>query len=369
MLKRMIAVLILLALVFGGIFVWKKSQMAHMAAMMRQPPPPATVAVTSVQREDWQRWLGAVGTVTANQGIFVTNEVPGQVKEILFESGQETQQGDILLKLDDSVDQAELKGLIAERDLAGIKYRRLARLLKDKSVSQSDVDEAKATLDSSEAQVASKQATIAKKTIRAPFSGFLGIRLVDLGEYLAPGSQVVPLDALEPVYLDFALPERHFASLHTGQAVNLRLAAHPAKEFGGAITAINPGVDTATRTVRVRATLANPDLLLRPGMFADVQVLLPAHGNVLSLAESAITYNPYGNAVFQVLEQDGHLQVQRRQVETGLSHDGRVEILHGLEEGDRVVLAGTVKLRNGQAIQIDNSVRPEQGAVTQSGAP
>jgi len=369
MVKRTLAVLILLGLIFGGIFGWKRLQMERMAAMMSQPPPPATVAVTSVRREDWQRWLSAVGTVTANQGIFVTSEVPGQVREILFESGQPTRQGDILLKLDDSVDEAELRGLVAERDLAGIKYRRLARLLKDKSVSQSDVDEAKATLDSTEAQVASKRATIAKKTIRAPFSGFLGIRQVDLGEYLAPGSQVVPLEALESVYVDFALPERHFASLHAGQTVVLGLAAHPGKEFRGAITAINPGIDTATRTVRVRATLSNPDLLLRPGMFADVQVLLPARDDVLSLPESAVTYTPYGDAVFQVLEQEDQLQVQRRQVETGLSNNGSVEILQGLQEGDRVVLAGTVKLRNGQRVQIDNNVVPEQGAVVQSGAP
>jgi membrane fusion protein (multidrug efflux system) len=270
-------------------------------------------------------------------------------------------EGQELLQLDDSVDQAELKGLIAERDLATIEYRRLAKLLRERSVSQSDVDQARATLDNASAQVASKRALIAKKRITAPFSGRLGIRRVDLGEFLMPGSEVVPLQALDPVYVDFSLPEREFSRLRVGQPTQVRVTAHPDRTFKGEITAVNPGVDQSTRTVRVRATLANPDLLMRPGMFAEVGVLLPARSRVLTLPRTAITYNPYGDSVFRILEQDGQLKVQRKQIRTGDVENGRVEVLEGLAAGDRVVLAGQVKLRNGQAVKIDNAVVPEEG--------
>ena len=263
LLARLTAVLILLSLVFGGIFYWKQQQQ-QVAAQMRQPPPPASVAVTEVRNESWQPRLKAVGTVSATQGIFVTNEVAGIVREILFASGQKVEAGEVLVRLEDSVDEADLRGLQAERDLARIKFKRLAKLVQDRSVSQSDYDEAKAELDGAEAKVASKRALIDKKSIRAPFDGTLGIRSVNVGEYLAPGAQLVPLQALDPVYVDFFLPERHFAQLHSGQLVEVRVTARPDQVFQGEITAINPGVDEATRSIRVQATLANPEQLLRP---------------------------------------------------------------------------------------------------------
>ena len=362
LLARLIVVLILLGLVFGGIFYWKQQQQ-QVAAQMRQPPPPASVAVTEVRNESWQPRLKAVGSVSATQGIFVTNEVPGMVREILFASGQKVRAGQVLVRLEDSVDEADLRGLQAERDLAGIKFKRLAKLVQERSVSQSDYDEAKAELDSAEARVAAKRALIEKKSIRAPFDGILGIRSVDVGEYLAPGAQLVPLQALDPVYVDFSLPERHFAQLHSGQPVEVRVTARPDQVFQGEITAINPGVDEATRSIRVQATLANREQLLRPGMFAEVGVLLPQRDEVVTLPRVAITYTPYGDSVFLAVEKDGQLQAERRQVTTGAVQEGRVEVLGGLQPGDRVVLAGQVKLRNGQAVQIDNQVIPAGGKM------
>jgi len=363
LLVRLIVVLILLGLVFGGIFYWKQQQQQQMAAQMSQPRPPATVAVTEVRTERWQPRLKAVGSVTATQGISVTNEVSGMVREILFVSGQKARAGQILVRLDDSVDEADLRGLQAERNLASIKFNRLAKLLKDRSVSQSDYDEARAELDSAEAKVAAKRAFIEKKAIRAPFDGMLGIRSVDIGDYLAPGSQLAPLQALAPVYVDFSLPERHVAQLRTGQTVEIRVTARPDRVFQGEITAINPGIDEATRSIQVQATLANRERLLRPGMFAEVDVLLPQRDEVITVPNVAITYTPYGDSVFLAVEKDGQLHAERRQVTTGLVQAGRAEVLDGLQPGDQVVLAGQVKLRTGQPVQIDNEVIPTGGKM------
>lgn len=362
MLKRLLFVLVLLGVVFGGIFGWK-FYMAQQMAAHRMAPPPATVAVTEVTQTGWQPRLRAIGTLVATQGVDVTAEVAGIVREILFESGQPVAKDEVLLKLDDAVDQAELRGLLAERDLAAIKYRRLSKLVTDRSVSQADVDEAKAQLDSAEAQVATKRAVIEKKTVAAPFAGRLGIRLVDLGEYLSPGVAIVSLQALDPLYVDFSLPERHLPDVSVGQAVEVRVTAVPGETFTGEVSAINPGIDVATRTVRVRATLANRDLKLRPGMFAETATLLPARANVVTIPRVAVTYNPYGDTVFVVQEKDGQLVAQRRQLTTGQVQGDQVEIVDGLQPGERVVLAGQVKLRAGQAIKIDNSVVPVGGEM------
>jgi len=358
MIKRLIFAVLLLAVIFGGIFGWKLYMIKMRATMLGHAMPPTVVAATRVRTESWQPQLSAVGSVAAVQGISVTNEIAGTVEKILFKSGQSVAQGDPLLELDDSVDQAELRGLIAERDLAAVDYRRLAKLLKDKSVSPSDVDQAKATLENAQAQVESKKAQIAKKLISAPFTGRLGIRQVDVGEYLAPGSPIVPLQMLDPVYADFFLPERHLAELHIGQQVTIRVQAWPGETFEGQITALNPGIDTASRTLKVRATLANPEQRLRPGMFAEVRVLLPAQTQVLTLPDTAITYNPYGDSVFLIEEGSKGLAVQRRQVETGETQAGRVAILKGLTAGERVVSAGQVKLRNGMTVTLDTQPAP-----------
>jgi membrane fusion protein (multidrug efflux system) len=357
MLLRLLLVTLLLAAVLGGIFGWKQIQMQRQAAMSGPPPPPV-VAAAEVEQEDWRPRLSAVGSLVAAQGIFVTNEVAGQVRELFFESGESVEKGDRLVQLDDSVDQADLRGLIAQRDLADIKVGRFGKLLKDRSASQSDYDEASAELDSAKAAVAAKEALIAKKHISAPFSGRLGIRITDLGEFLAPGSRIVPLDALEPIFADYSLPERHLPRIQVGEQVLVRVAAYPDEEFEGVIMAINPGVDEKTRAVRIRAILQNKEHLLRPGMFAEVDTLLPARERLLTLPRTAITFAPYGDTVFLINEQDGRTTVERRQVNAGQAQGGRVEILGGLEAGDRVVIGGQIKLRNGQQVTVDNSVVP-----------
>ncbi len=357
MTKRLILVILLLLVIFGGIFGWKYYSGMKMAEMMSQPPPPAVVASAEVSVESWQPYLHAVGSVKPTQGIFVTTEVAGLVHEILAESGQVVKTGDLLLRLDDSVDKADMDGLVAQRTLAKLQFERARKLLRDKSISQSDYDASRASLDSAEAAVAAKRALIDKKSIHAPFDGQLGIADINLGQYLSPGDAIAPLQSLDPVYVDYSLPERHLPQVHVGQAVTVDVQAWTDRHFEGSITAINPGVDTGTRTLRLRATLDNPEHLLRPGMFAEVRTVLPLRNNILTLPRTAVTYNPYGETVFVIRKSDAGLSVQNRPVKTGEVREGRVEIIEGLKAGDLVVSAGHNKLRNGQPVTIDNSVQ------------
>jgi membrane fusion protein (multidrug efflux system) len=359
MILRLVVVVLLLALVLGGIFGWKYHEAQQMAAIASMPPPPATVASAEVRSERWQPYLRAVGSVVASAGVFVAAEIAGLIEKIHFESGQQVKEGDLLVQLDADVDQADLQGLIAEQRLADIQYQRLRKLVRESSVSRSEYDQAAATLDGAQAQVASMRAKIEKKSIRAPFSGVLGIRQVNLGEYLAPGARIVSLQSLDPIYVDYSLPERNLAALEVGQEVLVEVQAYPERSFPGRITAIDSRIDTGTRNVRLRATLANPEHLLRPGMFAQVRTQLPAREDVLTVPRTAVTYNPYGESVFVIEKTEQGLVVQRRQVETGEVRDGRVEIRKGLAQGEQVVAAGQVKLRNDQPVTIDNSVRLE----------
>src|SRR5699024_538429 len=267
--------------------------------------------------------------------------------------------GELLLQLKDSVDQANLRGLLAEQKLAELQFERNARLLKKKTVSRSAYDEAQAQLENTKAMAASKRAMIQKKHIRAPFSGLLGIRQVNLGEYLAPGSPIVLLQALDPIYVDYSLPERYFSSLSQGQTVFLTVPAYPDQRFKSHITAINPGINSETRNVQVRATLDTPDLRLRPGMFAEVQVMLSKQKQVLTVPKTAITYNPYGSIVFVIRKKEGALVVQQQIVKTGEVRQRQVEVIKGLQRDDWVVSAGQVKLRNGQPIQISDQKVPD----------
>ncbi len=356
MIKRFIGVLTALALVFGGVFGWKHLQARKAAEKAAMPPPAATVAAAEARLETWRPRLDAVGSVVATQSVFVSTEIAGQVREIGFESGRRVAKGELLLQLDDQVDRAELDSLKADRRLAEIEFERVSRLVKKKVVSQSDYDKARATLDSATAKVASQRARMGKKAIRAPFAGLLGIRQVDLGQYLAPGAEIVSLQALDPIYADYSLPERHLTRLAVDQPVRVSVQAYPDREFEGTISAVSARIEEGTRAIRIRATLANPEQLLRPGMFARVQTLLPERQDVLTLPERAITYNPYGDSVFVVEGEEGALVVQRRQVETGEVRGGRIEVRRGLEAGDRVVSAGQNKLRNDQSVVIDNSI-------------
>jgi membrane fusion protein (multidrug efflux system) len=355
MFLRFLLVLLALAAVVGGLAYVKYGQIQREIALFSQPMPAPVVDLVVIRETRWEPTLDAVGSVQAVQGVEVSNQVAGQVKEIRFDSGMTVTQGQVLVLLDDDVDQADLEGLRAAERLATIKLGRNSTLLRDRAVSQGDFDEVSAEVDQARARVKAKQATIDKKVIRAPFAGQLGIRQVNLGQFLPEGTPIVLLQALDPVYVDYSLPERAIGRIRVAQSVRVRVAAHPEDRFEGAITAITPGVDKGTRSVQVRARFKNPATQLRPGMFARVETLLPAEDRVLTLPREAIAFNTYGDSVFLVEERDGNLSVQRRQIRTGAVRGGEVAVIEGLAAGDRVVSAGQVKLSNGQAIQIKGS--------------
>ncbi|MBK1619733.1 efflux transporter periplasmic adaptor subunit [Lamprobacter modestohalophilus] len=356
MILRSLLVFFLLALLAGGLAFLKYQQIQEGMAMFSQPQPPAVVSAAKVQMSSWQPRLEAVGNVQAVQGVMVNNEVAGQIKEILFESGDQVTAGQELVRLDTEVDEADLNGLRAGLNLAQLQLDRNQKLLRDRAVSQGDFDQISAQVTQALAQVQAKQALIRKKTIRAPFTGQLGIRRVNLGQFLEAGSAIVELEALDPVYVDYALPERRLSEIAVGQPVEVRVSAYPDQVFEGKISAISPAVNQATRNIQVRALLQNPDQRLLPGMFAKISTLLPVKDQVLTLPRQAITFNTYGDSVFLIQpgegEQEGQLVVQRRQVKTGAVRDQEVEVLEGLEAGDQVVSSGQVKLRNGSAVSI-----------------
>lgn len=335
-------------------------------AMMSRPPPPAVVATAHVTTGAWQPSLFAIGSIVPTRGVIVSTEVSGLVSELLFDSGQFVEKGEILLRLDDEVDRSELVALEADRKLAELTRDRAQRLVNDKLGSRSNFDEAQAALEGAQARVATKRATIRQKTLKAPFAGELGIREVSPGRYIGAGAEIVSLVALDPIFAEFNLPERQLGTIQTGQKVLVGVQAYPDQEFDGEIAAISPTIEATTRNVRVRALLANSDRRLRPGMFAEVRTLLPLRENVLTLPERALTFSPYGNSVYVVVSESGNLVVSRRQVKTGEVRAGRIEITSGLAEGDEVVSAGHNKLRNGQAVTVDNSVELK-GLASSSG--
>lgn len=328
------------------------------------PPSPAVVAATEVKAESWQPYLTAVGSLVAVAGIDVSNEIAGKVKALHFESGQSVQKGQLLIEMDTTTESAELDALLAEAEMAKVRFARSEKLIARNFIAKADFDQNKALLAEAQALAEAKRALIKKKQIHAPFSGTLGIRHVDVGQYLKEGSVIVPLQKLDSVYVDFMLPESHLSALTVGQKLDTTVQAYPGQTFRGVISAFDPGIDVGTRSIKVRATLPNPHKILRPGMFADVRILLSKKREVLTVPDTAITYNPYGDSVF-IIEQDRQgLVVKVKQVVTGETRNGRVEIIKGLNAGERVVSAGQVKLRNGMPVNIDNKPAPgerEQG--------
>ncbi|KAA3625817.1 MAG: efflux RND transporter periplasmic adaptor subunit [Proteobacteria bacterium] len=362
---RLFITLALLGAIFGGIFYLKFQQGQRMAQMQMQPQPPAVVAATEARAEQWQPAIRSVGSLKAVNGIAVTTEVAGTIRAFEFESGKRVKVGDVLVRLEDSVDQAALKGLIADRELARIQFERASELSSRRAISQSEIDETRFRYEGIQARVQEQQASIAKKTIRAPFDGLLGLRLTDIGEFVSPGDDIVRLQALDPIYVDYAVSEREFRNLSEGQKVLVTVPAYPEREFAGTISAIESGVDESTRSIRVRATLENDDAALRPGMFAEVRTLRSAIREVVTVPRTAISFNTYGDYAFVIEDgEGGGLTVNRRNVKTGAVREGRIEIIEGVDEGERVVRTGLVKLRAGQAVTIDNSVELDDAGVT-----
>lgn len=358
--KKIVLLLIVTVLIFGGLFGTKFLQI-NKAMSSRQAPPPPLVTTVNVAQKKWQQMLPTIGSLNPVSGIFVSNEVAGIVSAIQFQSGQAVSKGDLLIELDTSTDQAQLDGLKAAAKLAQLKFNRQASLLKSKATSRSSHDEARAELDLANAAVIAQQSTLNKKRIRAPFDGVVGIRQISPGQYLEKGYQIAPLVSLTPILADFTLAERYVADLAVNQSVQLQVQAYPDEIFEGRIQAVNPNLDSDTRTLSIRALIDNAELKLKPGMFANINILVSQPKTVLTLPDTTITHNTYGENVFIVIDRDDKKIVEHRTVKVGQSRHGRVEILQGLSLNDTVVDEGHVKLRNGIAVTIaDTPAAPTQ---------
>jgi len=329
---------------------------------------PQTVSTTEAALEEWQPQLQAVGSLRAMNGTDISPDVAGIVSAIHFESGADVTKGALLVELQDADDIAKLQSLQATAALARITYNRDLQQLKAQAVSQQTVDTDAQNLKSAEAQVTQQQATIDYKMIRAPFDGHLGIRLVDLGQYLSPGTPIVTLQALDPIFVDFYVPQQALDQIKVGQSLSVSVDTFPGQSFAGKIVAINPKVDPTTRNVEVRAQVANPDHRLLPGMFATVEIDTGAPQRLVTLPLTSIAFNPYGNTVYIVEDKgtgpDGKPQKIARQtfVTTGATRGDQVSVLTGVKEGQVVVTAGQNKLHNGSPVAINNSVQPTADA-------
>lgn len=366
---RMVVMLIGVGLVFGGIFYFEAFRNAmikkYIAAM---GSPPQTVSTATAATEEWQPQIEAVGSLRAVNGADLSFEVSGIVKELHFNSGDDVAAGQVLVTLRADDDIARLAALQATASLSEITLKRDQEQFKIKAVSQATLDNDVANLKNARASVAQQQAVVAKKTLRAPFAGHLGVRLVDIGQYINAGTTVVTLQQLDPIYADFFVPQQALTRLRIGQVVTVRVDTYPNEEFSGTVAAINPKIDQATRNVQVRATLKNPDRRLLPGMYATVSIAAGSKRRYVTLPQTAVTYNPYGETVYVVddkgKDQHGKPQLFARQifVTAGPTRGDQVAILKGIKQGQTVVTAGQMKLRNGSRLVIDNAIRPTDDA-------
>jgi len=360
MAKKLLVTIAGLILVLGFLVGTKAAQITSMIAaskLARQPSD--AVSTTVAKREQWRPVVAGVGTVTAVQGVTVSAQMSGNVAEIAFESGAIVKEGDLLLRLDTTVEEAQLRAAEAGVALAKLNIERARDLLGKNSISQSEFDVADAQFKQSNAQADNIRAVIAKKTIRAPFAGRLGIRLVNIGQTLKEGENIVSLQSMDPVYVNFFLPQQNLASAAVGQEVAVMSDASPGKNFSGRLTAIAAEVDAATRNVKLQATLANNDGLLRPGMFVNVNVFEAATRDIIVVPATAVIYASYGNSIFVVEKgTDGALTAKQHFVQLGETRGDFVEITKGIEVGAEVVTSGAFKLRNGSSVNVDNSKVP-----------
>ncbi len=358
-----LAGLTLLVGILGGI---KGLQIDRMIAHGKQMLPPSEAVTTAVAiLQAWESLLPAVGSLAAVQGVTVTAELTGKVVQIAFTPGSRVKAGDMLVKQDTSSEEAQLRSAEAAAALAKLNVERLGKLLAERTIAQSQYDNAEAGYKQAVAQADNIRASIAKKTIRAPFDGRLGIRLVNLGQVLNEGEAIVSLQSLDPIFVNFALPQQQLSSIKAGLAIRVTTDALPGEIIQGKITAINPQVDAATRNIRVQATVANADERLRPGMYVSVAVVLPDRKEVLAIPATAVLYAPYSDSVFIVEDPPKPnpgkpVKVVRQQfAQLGEKHGDFVAVQSGLKEGETVVSTGVFKLRNGQTVTVDNSLSPE----------
>lgn len=366
MTKRIIITIVGLIVVVGILGGIKGLQIERMIAQGKQfSPPPEPVNTAIARKETWESLLTAVGSLEAVQGVIVTAELSGKVERIGFEPGTKVKTGELLVQQDISAEKAQLRAAEATLTLAKIDLERKSKLLAQKTISRSEYDNAEAQFKQAAAQADTIRAALKKKTIRAPFAGRLGIRLVNVGQVLKEGDAIVSLQSIDPIFVNFSLPQQQLAQVKSGLVVQVTTDAVPGQVVNGKITAINPQVDADTRNIRMQATLANPEERLRPGMFVNVAVVLPVRQNVLAIPATAVLYAPYSDSVFVVEEkkegkngQPGQI-VRQKFVRLGEKKGDYVAIVSGLEEGETVVSTGVFKLRNGQSVVVNNAVTPE----------
>jgi membrane fusion protein (multidrug efflux system) len=365
--KRMILMLIGMAVFISAVGAVKYKQVKTAIAKNASfQPPPEAVTTVITRQEEWPANLNAIGTMVAVQGVTVSADLPGIVDQIHFDSGKTVREGAVLVQLDTRQERAQLAAAEAQQKLARLNYDRLSGLRDKGVISESDYDRAVAEQTQGEAKVGEIRATIERKTIRAPFSGILGIRQVNLGQYLTGGAPVVPLQSLDPIYVNFSVPQQEVGRVKVGAGVRIRAegSSGAAKaELTGKVTAIDSIVNEATRNVQVQGTLANPEGKLKPGMFVEAQVLLGANTSVVALPASAINYAPYGDSVFIVTDLKSpngkaYRGVQQQFVKLGSGRGDQIAVVSGLKAGQEVVTSGVFKLRNGAAVQVNNKVQP-----------
>ena len=373
MAKRMILMLAVTAAVIGGLGFIKFQQVQEaMAQGASFQPPPEAVTTIVAKQEQWASSLTAIGTMAAVQGVTVSADLPGTVDRIAFESGKFVNKGDLLVQLDTRQERAQLTTIDSQREFANLNYDRMRGLLDQRVISRAEFDRAVTDQKQSEAQIGEVNATISRKTIRAPFSGVLGIRQVNLGQYLAPGDPIVLVQSLDPIYANFGVPQQDASQVRLGRTVRITAEELSGAAFEGRITAVDPRVDEQTRNLQVQATLRNRGGQLRPGMFVETEVLLGESRSVVTLPSSAINYAPYGDSVFVVTDLKGqngqpYRGVRQQLVKVGAARGDQIAILEGINAGDEVVTSGVFKLRNGAAVQVNNKVQPSNSRTPKPG--
>lgn len=360
MTKRMIIALLLLLVVFGGIFGYIGYGMYQgMQQFANFSPPPVTVSATEARLEEWQPTIRSVGKLSAVNGLLVSAEVTGRVERIAFESGSAVKKGELLLQMDDSSEQAELPGLRARVKLAKQNLDRTEKLIRQNLSSGDQLDAAQSEYDQARSALAVREAIINKKRIVAPFAGELGIRKVDVGEYLQPGQEIVSLQALDSLFIDFTLPEQYINRIRSGMRVNILTNAYPGEQFSGEISAISADVDPNSHNFSVQARIPNQDQRLRPGLFADIRILAGDPVARVTVPRTAVTYTLYGDSVYVIKPaEDGSdaLKVEQRFVQLGEERENDVAVVSGVSAGERIVTAGQLKLNAGASVVVDNEV-------------
>jgi membrane fusion protein, multidrug efflux system len=364
MAKRMILMLLLAAAAVAGLgFVKFRQIQTGIAQNAGFQPPPEAVTTIVAKQEKWPATLDVIGTTVAVQGVTVSADLPGTVARIAFEAGKSVHAGDVLVELDTRQERAQLAATEAQRDLARINFGRTEQLVKQGVIAKTEYDNVTAQQKATEAQVGEIRATIARKTIRAPFSGILGLRQVNLGQYLSAGEAIVSLQALNPIYVNFGVPQQTAPQVRVGRTLLVSSNDVGGLKFTGRVTALDSTVNEATRNVQVQATLANPGSKLRPGMFVQVAIGVGVDRPVIALPATAINYAPYGDSVYVVSDlKDPKGKTYRGVRQTFVKLEGsrgdQVAVISGVNPGDEIVSSGVFKLRNGAAVQVNNKVQP-----------